>query len=207
MSTELWLTFIIASLPVHFSPGPNNVLAFSRSLTHGYRAAHLGSLGRYPAYLLIFLAAGSGLSLLLATSPVAFASLKWGGALYLAWAGYRLLRSAGTEMGIGKGPRREPLSLYQFMRAEFLVAIMNPKAILFATAFYAQFVTPGQAGFARQFAQMVAVSLTLEWIAAGCFCLLGAGMAGAAQRTGLLAWITRGLGAILVGFGLLLAAS
>lgn len=207
MSAQMWLTFIIASLPVHFAPGPNNVLAFSRSLTHGCRAAHLGSLGRYPAYLLIFLAAGSGLSLLLAASPIAFVALKWGGALYLAWAGYRLLRSAGMGIGAEDGVPGGLFSLYQFMRAEFLVAIMNPKAILFATAFYAQFVTPGQAGFVRQFAQMVAVSLTLEWIAAGCFCLLGAGLAGAAQRTGLLAWITRGLGAILVGFGLLLAAS
>lgn len=207
MSQQLWLTFILASLPVHFSPGSNNVLALSRSMTHGYWAAHLGSLGRYPAYLMIFLAAGFGLGALLAASPMAFAALKWAGALYLAWIGYRLLRAARTAAPLAPAGGREAFSFTSFMRGEFFVAIMNPKAFIFATAFYAQFITPGQEGFAVLFAKMIAVSLTLEWIAAGCFCLFGAKVAGAAGRTGLLAWITRGLGATLIGFGLLLAAS
>lgn len=207
MSQHLWLTFIIASLPVHFAPGPNNVLALSRAMTHGYWPAHLGSFGRYPAYLLIFLAAGFGLGALLATSPAAFAALKWIGALYLGWIGYRLLRSAKALAVDGAGAPREAFQLGRFMRGEFLVAIMNPKAVIFATAFYAQFITPGQDGFARLFAQMVAVSLTLEWIAAGCFCLFGAKVAGLAGGSGLLAWVARGLGAVMIGFGLLLAAS
>ena len=207
MSQHLWLTFIIASLPVHFAPGPNNILALSRAVTHGYWAAHLGSFGRYPAYLLIFLAAGFGLGALLAASPLAFAALKWIGALYLVWIGYRLLRSAVAPSVEGAGASRETFQLGRFMRGEFLVAIMNPKAFIFATAFYAQFITPGQEGFVRLFAQMVVVSLTLEWIAAGCFCLFGAKVAGLAGGTGLLAWIARGLGAAMIGFGVLLAAS
>lgn len=207
MSQQLWLTFIVASLPVHFSPGPNNVLALSRSMVHGYKAAHLGSLGRYPAYLLIFLAAGFGLGALLAASPRAFAALKWAGALYLAWIGFKLLRSARSTLSPPADGMGRSFDRTHFIRGEFLVAIMNPKAFIFATAFYAQFVTPGQEGFAHLFIRMVAVSLTLECIAAGCFCLLGATMAGAVGRSSLLAWITRGLGAIMIGFGILLAAS
>lgn len=211
MSPELWLIFIVASLPVHFAPGPNNILALSHAMRHGYGVGHLGSLGRYPAYLVIFLAAGFGLGALLNTSPVAFAGLKWIGALYLAWIGYRLLRSAGAINTDLPGKRGTPLGLASFMRREFLVAIMNPKAVIFATAFYAQFITTGQEGFARLFAQLVAVSLTLECIAAGCYAVVGAKVGakvgGAAGKSGLLAWITRGLGAVMIGFGLLLAAS
>lgn len=206
MSQHLWITFVLASLPVHFAPGPNNVLALARAVRGGYWAAHLGSLGRYPAYLLIFLAAGFGLGALLAASPVAFVALKWAGALYLAWIGLRLLRQA-RRAAMEAGVAAQPESLARAIRGEFLVAIMNPKAFIFATAFYAQFITPGQEGFAGQFARMVAVSLTLEWIAAGCYCLFGATLAGVAGRTALFAWINRGLGATLIGFGLLLAAS
>ncbi|WP_295808431.1 LysE family translocator [uncultured Nitratireductor sp.] len=205
MSMQLWLTFIIASLPVHFSPGPNNILALSRAIQNGYWAGHVGSLGRYPAYLMIFIAAGLGLGAVLSTSPVLFSALKWGGALYLVFMGYRLLRSAVTVSTLDAATGT--VRMHALMRREFLVAIMNPKAVIFATAFYAQFITPGQAGFAHLFAQMIAVSLTLEWIAAGCYCLFGARIGSVASGTGFLSWITRGLGTLLIGFGVLLAAS
>ncbi len=205
MSTQLWLTFILASLPVHFSPGPNNILALSRAIRMGYWTGHLGSLGRYPAYLLIFLAAGLGLGAVLNTSPLLFTLIKWCGAFYLAYMGYRLIRSA---LEISSPTRAvESGKILGLMRREFIIAIMNPKAVIFATAFYAQFVTPGQPGFAVLFASMVVVSLTLEWVAAGCYCLFGASLGRAANGKGILSWVTRGLGAVLIGFSVLLAAT
>lgn len=205
MSPELWLAFVAASLPVHFAPGPNNILALSYAMARGYRAGHLASLGRYPAYLLIFLAAGFGLGALLTASPALFAALKWIGALYLAWIGWRMLRSAGAVGSGGAPARAETPDFARALRGEFLVAIANPKAVIFATAFYAQFVTPGQDGFARLFAQMVALSLTLECLAAGCYAFMGAGVAGAAGRGRILAVATRALGALMIVFALLLA--
>ena len=54
---------------------------------------------------------------------------------------------------------------------------------------------------------MVAVSLTLELVAASTYCVFGARMSEAARRAGLLAWIMRILGGSLVGFGILMAAT
>ncbi len=208
MSPELWLTFVVASLPVHFAPGPNNVLALSHGMARGYRAGHVGSLGRYPAYLAIFLAAGLGLGAVLSASPVAFAALRWIGAFYLAWTGYRLIRSArsnGTTVAGGGAATSGRMAGY--MRREFLVAMTNPKAVIFATAFYAQFITPEQDGFPQLFARMVVLSLTLECVAAGCYAYLGAQTGAMAKNAGLIDWMTRGLGALLIGFGILLAAA
>lgn len=205
MPIELWATFIVASLPVHFAPGPNNVLAFTLAATRGYRIAHMASFGRYPAYLMIFVAAGLGLGVLLGQSPVAFNAIRIGGAVYLAWIGLRMVRQAGSA-GDAAEAGASDASLWVAIRREFAVAMLNPKAVMFATAFYAQFLDPGAPGYAAQFASMVAVSLALEGIAAGFYALLGSSLRGrAGGRAGLMV-LTRILGAIMIGFAGLLAA-
>ncbi|WP_265515445.1 LysE family translocator [Nitratireductor luteus] len=205
MPIELWTTFIVASLPVHFAPGPNNVLAFTLATARGYRVAHMASFGRYPAYLMIFLAAGLGLGILLAQSPVAFSAVRIIGAVYLAWIGLRMVRQAGSINDIAEAGGND-LSVWPAARREFAVAILNPKAVVFATAFYAQFVDPSLPGYATQFASMVAVSLSLECTAAGFYALLGGMLRGrAGGRSGLVV-LTRILGVIMIGFAGLLAA-
>lgn len=205
MSGEIWLLFVLASLPIHLAPGPNNVLALLHGARGGYRAGHLASLGRYPAYLVIFLIAGFGLGAALAASAAFFVVLKWAGGAYLVWMGFRLAMA-------GAPPRPEPrlpaeAALRAQIRREFLTAAINPKAIVFATAFYAQFIDPAASGYARQFAAMVAVSLALECLAAGVYAFSGARIGSVARRFDLLGWITRLAGGSLVGFGVLLALS
>lgn len=203
MSAELWTLFVLASLPIHMAPGPNNVLAMLHGAQGGYQAGHLGSLGRYPAYLVIFLIAGLGLGAALAASALFFAALKWAGGAYLVWIGVRLFR-AGAPLPT-KTAAPEGGSLSTLIRREFLAAAVNPKAIVFATAFYAQFIEPGRPGYAVQFASMVAVSLSLEFLAAGLYALVGARLGGLAERFDLMRWVTRLAGGSLIGFGVLLA--
>lgn len=203
MSGDVWLLFVLASLPIHLAPGPNNVLALLHGAQSGYRAGHLASLGRYPAYLIIFLFAGFGLGVVLATSATFFIVLKWAGGAYLVWMGARLA-AAGLPATAGLSASASG-SLRTRIRREFLTAAVNPKAIVFATAFYAQFIDPAQADYAAQFAAMVVVSLSLECVAAGVYALAGARLGDLAARFDLMRWVTRLAGGSLVGFGLLLA--
>lgn len=65
------------------------------------------------------------------------------------------------------------VSLHALARDEFLVALVNPKAILIFTAFLPQFVDPTRP-VAAQFAVVGGLFLVLEWIAAAGYAVLGA---------------------------------
>jgi threonine/homoserine/homoserine lactone efflux protein len=96
---------------------------------------HLGSLVHIGA-------AVAGLSGLLATSAVAFRTVKWAGALYLIYLGVRAFLSrresdeAFTDI--------EAASLRAVFRQGFVVNALNPKTAVFFLAFVPQFVDTGR---------------------------------------------------------------
>jgi len=199
MSAHLWLVFILASLPIHGAPGPNNLLALRHGMTRGLGPAALAMLARLPGYALIFLAAGLGLGAVIMAFPAAFRLLTVAGALYIVWLGFRTVRARASAGVHGQDGASRPAA-----RTEFLTAIANPKAILFATAFYAQFIDPAIPGYLGRYATMVAVSLSLEACLGFLYCAAGA-FARNALRGGVVLWLTRGSGAVLclMGVGLL----
>jgi homoserine/homoserine lactone efflux protein len=64
--------------------------------------------------------------------------LRLAGAAYLAWLGVRLLRSATTPAGIA----RAPVPRGGFLLQGLLVALSNPKVLLFFGAVIPQFLDP-----------------------------------------------------------------
>lgn len=196
MSAHLWMVFIVASLPIHGAPGPNNMLALRHGMSGGLSHAALAMLARLPGYGLIFLAAGLGLGAVILAFPAAFRLLTVGGGIYIVWLGLRAVRATGGE-AIAK---LEGMSLPSAARAEFFTAFANPKAILFATAFYAQFIDPAMAGYAVHYAGMVSVSLALESCCGFLYCTAGS-LARDALRQDVFVWLTRGSGAVLCLMG------
>ncbi|MCC3263308.1 LysE family transporter, partial [Paenibacillus polymyxa] len=83
-------------------------------------------------------AVACGLGVLLAASEIAFQIVKWAGAAYLAWLGVKLLRSDAALTLPSERPRdARPDGLALGMRS-FVVALTNPKALLFMSAFLPQ---------------------------------------------------------------------
>ena len=90
MSTATLLLFILASAVAIVTPGPTVLLAMSNGSRHGVRVACWGMAGAVLADMILVGAVASGLGVLLA---VAFQAVKWVGAAYLAWLGWKMLRS------------------------------------------------------------------------------------------------------------------
>lgn len=199
MSAHLWLVFILASLPIHGAPGPNNLLALRHGMVRGLWPATIAMFARLPGYALIFLAAGLGLGAVIMAFPAVFRLLTVAGALYIVWLGFKAIRARETA-----GIDVQDCKSGSPARAEFLTAIANPKAILFATAFYAQFIDPAISGYLGHYATMVLVSLSLEACFGFVYCAVGA-FARNALRGSVVLWLTRGSGAVLclMGAGLL----
>src|ERR1700724_3878428 len=89
--------FLGAATLLAIAPGPGMLYVLARTLAGGRREGVLSSLGTFLGGLTHVLAAATGLSIVLATSAVAFALVKYAGAAYLIYLGVRMIISARTD--------------------------------------------------------------------------------------------------------------
>ena len=135
--TDLWI-FTLASLFLLIIPGPAVFYIVGRTLDEGRRAGIISILGISTGTLVHIGAAAAGVSVVLATSQLAFNLLKIAGALYLVYLGLRSWFSTTTadaEKTDGKSQR-------SIFYEGIIVNLLNPKAALFFLAFLPQFVQP-----------------------------------------------------------------
>jgi threonine/homoserine/homoserine lactone efflux protein len=129
------LVFVAASAALVAIPGPNVLFVLARGLSGGRRAAVVSVLGVESATACFVAAAALGLTALLVSSAVAFAVVRYAGAVYLLVLAVRALRSGPAEPA--------PVPAGRTFRQAFLVGISNPKVAVFFLAFLPQFVSPG----------------------------------------------------------------
>lgn len=193
--------FVLASAVTIATPGPTVLLAMSNGARHGMRLAAWGMLGAILADMVLVAMVAGGLGVLLAASETAFMALKWAGAVYLAWLGWRLMRQDAALVMPGAATA-SPRTGQVFARS-FLVAISNPKALLFMSAFLPQFIDP-QATLAPQYLSLAAVLAVLNLIAMTAYAGLGRRVAQGLQTRGL-RWLNRVCGGTLIGLAATLA--
>ncbi|MCZ2135144.1 MAG: LysE family translocator [Burkholderiales bacterium] len=162
--------FVSASLLLAVIPGPVVLYVVARSLTQGRRAGLLSVAGAACGALVNGVAAGVGLAALFATSALAYALFKYAGAAYLLYLGVKTLRGRNdeaAEAAVAQALGRHGASsvpLWPLFRDGFLVALFNPKTIIFFSAFLPQFMTVHGAG-GRAAAQAVTLSTLFVLIA------------------------------------------
>jgi len=159
LDTRLGL-FLTAAVLLAIAPGPGMLYVLARSLAGGRREGVLSSLGTFAGGMVHVLAAAAGISILLARSAMAFATVKYAGAGYLCVLGARMIwaaRSDGNELSAQEiAGRRNPF--WQGMSTE----VLNPKTALFFLSFIPQFVDRGAGHVFGQFLALGAVSVTLN---------------------------------------------
>src|SRR5579864_7758142 len=151
--------FLTAALLLAVAPGPGMLYVLARSLAGGRREGVLSALGTFVGGMVHVLAAAAGISVVLARSAMAFATVKYAGAAYLCFLGVRMILAArrdGDEIRIDSLPRaRNPF--WQGITTE----VLNPKTALFFLSFIPQFVDP-KAGAAWQFLLLGTISVFLN---------------------------------------------
>lgn len=90
------------------TPGPTVLLALNNAARFGIRQAAWGIIGAATADILLVALVGLGLGVVLAASETLFVTLKWVGAIWLAYIGLRMLLSSNTSLpgGWRKRPQR-----------------------------------------------------------------------------------------------------
>lgn len=142
MPFSTWLLFCGVALLVSLSPGPGVLLAISNSVVVGPRHTLFSSLGNAAGLFIVSGAATAGMGALLTVSASAFLVVKIVGAAYLVWLGIRQWRSAPLRLDATTSTNQPTTPRRLFLQG-LGVAVTNPKAILFFTALFPQFLVPG----------------------------------------------------------------
>ncbi|HTC87631.1 MAG TPA: LysE family translocator [Bryobacteraceae bacterium] len=197
--------FLSAALILAITPGPGIFYVLARSLRGGRREGVLSSVGTFLGGLVHVGAAAFGLSAILAASAIAFETVRYAGAAYLIYLGYRMIRSrneAMSDQNLESSAGRN--TLVQGITTE----VLNPKTALFFLSFIPQFVSLNQGHIGAQFLLLGAISVTLNTCAdllVACFAgPLGSKM----QRSAKLRSRQRAAsGAAMIGLGVYVAAA
>lgn len=151
--------FLGAATLLAVAPGPGMLYVLARTLAGGRREGVLSALGTFLGGLVHVIAAATGLSIVLATSAVAFAAVKYAGAAYLIYLGVRMIVSARHDADLALPSaqvRRNPL--WQGVATE----VLNPKTAIFFLAFIPQFVVRTHGAVFWQFILLGTISVALN---------------------------------------------
>lgn len=171
------LLFIPVAVAISLTPGPNNFCGLNNGIRAGVGAAMVATFGRVAAFAIFLTISAVGLGAMLLASEAAFTAVKWVGACYLFWLGWRAWRSrdfsgmALDEAGdasVSSGPVR----LRALIAQEFLLGITNPKAIILFAAIFPQFIDPAQPA-ARQFLVLGSIYLGGEFVSTAVYATCG----------------------------------
>jgi len=195
--------FFVASWALILTPGPDMIYVLTRGLAQGRRAGLLSAAGVTAGLMVHTFLAAFGLGIILQTSAPAFMTVKYLGAAYLIYLGFKTFRSPHRI-----DPLQEDRSLRPgvvFLQG-FLTNLFNPKIILFFLAFLPQFVSRTAE---RASLQMLLLGLTFALFTIFFLSPLGyfAGRAGGwlIRRPAVGRWLGRLSGTVMIGLGLRLA--
>jgi homoserine/homoserine lactone efflux protein len=201
MSLELYAAYLVACLIVVLVPGPTVTLILANSIRHGTRAGLANVLGTQVGLAVMIGVVGLGLASLIEAMGHWFDWLRLAGAAYLIWLGWKMIRSAGIASATA--PSRAPRGGFLLQGA--LVALTNPKTLVFFGAFFPQFIDPAR----DHGLQILIMGLTAMLFAAvsDSAYALAAGRARRALSAQRVRLMSRVSGAFLVGGGMWLAFS
>jgi threonine/homoserine/homoserine lactone efflux protein len=199
MSLQLYLAYVAACIGLALLPGPIVTLVIANGLRHGTRSALTNIAGVQAALTIVIGIVAIGLTSRMATRGYWFDWVRFAGAAYLIWLGIKLIREPvkAVEADAPPPPRGG------FFLQGFLVALSNPKLLVFFGAFIPQFVDMSR-DHLSQVAVLGVTFMVVAGLTDGAYALLAGRVRSffSARRTRLLSRIS---GCAMIGGGVWLA--
>ncbi len=199
MSWELYVTYVLACALITLIPGPTVTVIVANSLAHGTRAGLLNVAGTQLGLAAMMAILVVGLSSIIAAMSWLFDWLRVAGAIYLAYLGWKLLRSpeALADAKTATVPRGG------FLLQGFLVLMANPKALFWFGAFIPQFIDP-KGNYVAQIVLLGVTAMAVAAVSDGAYAVV-TGRAGQWLSRSRIRIVSRVSGCFLVGGGIWLA--
>lgn len=134
-------TFLLTGILLNLTPENDTIFILSKSIAQGKKAGFISALGIGTGSLVYILLAAFGLSLIIAKSIVLFNIVKYLGAIYLIYIGYKMLTNKANFLSANITTDNS-INYWKIYREGILTNIFNPKVALFFIAFLSQFINP-----------------------------------------------------------------
>jgi len=131
------LVFMIATVTLNVTPGPDMLYVIARSVGQGRAAGVASALGITAGCFVHLLAVTFGLASLMKEVPTAYEIVKFTGAAYLIYLGVRTLTSRRQKQ---IATSLQEARLRTIFTQGVITNVLNPKVALFFLAFLPQFV-------------------------------------------------------------------
>ncbi|MEH6545073.1 MAG: LysE family translocator [Sneathiella sp.] len=195
-ATQLVL-FVLSAIALNLTPGPDMLFVTACGLRQGPKAGMVAALGITGGSLIHVVFAVIGVTAIFSSSELAFDILRYAGAAYLLWIGFRSFSQQTLNLS---QPQSSVSSLLIVFRRGVLTNVLNPKVALFFVAFLPQFLDPSAGSVGAQILLLGCIFNLIGLIVIGGFGLF-AGGAGRIllQYPAAGKWISRVSGSIFIG--------
>jgi threonine/homoserine/homoserine lactone efflux protein len=197
------IAYTAAATLLTITPGLDTALVLRTAATEGARRALWSGLGIITGCLMWATLVAAGLGVLLIASQPAYTVLRWVGAAYLLFVGFRLLRKPRTQFTDEPTLNRRTGSA--FTRGA-LTNLLNPKVGIFYVSFLPQFI-PNNVPVAAFTVLLGAIHALLGLIWFICLIAATRPLVGWLRRPAVVKMLDRITGGIFIAFGVRLAAA
>ncbi len=189
-------TMVLALL----SPGPDFAMILKQSITYGKRTSIYTSIGL--GFGVMFHVAYSilGIGLIIAKSSTIFMIVKFLGAFYLIYLGYKSLLSKGFKIKSEGAKNVLSMGFKKSFLIGFLCNVLNPKAALFFISLFTVIVDVNTPLYMQLSYGAFAVFATMLWFSALSLILSQDRVRGFFNHVG--KWFDRFMGLVLITLGI-----
>jgi threonine/homoserine/homoserine lactone efflux protein len=203
LDPERLAAFALMTAATSVVPGVSMLFVVGRTIRNGWRSGAAALAGMQLGYIGWWLLAAFGLATLALAFPLGFRALTVLGALYLAWLGVRSLRDAGRH-GTGDTSERSPRRGGAF-RDGVLVALSNPKSLIYIVALLPPFIDPRQP-VVPQLVVLALVAMAIDVAVGVIYIAMGSRLAAAMARPATRTWFDRAVGVLFIAIALAILA-
>jgi threonine/homoserine/homoserine lactone efflux protein len=167
------MPFATYSFVMSITPGPNNVMLTASGANFGFRKTIPHILGIVAGFSVVLFGVCAGLDVVFTRWPAIQSVLRWVGAAYLVYLGWRILRSGEAQ----DAQSRKPLTALEAAGFQFL----NPKAWMMTLTAAAMFL-PRELGVLTASSYMVGIMAVTNLPCITVWALFGSSMRGFLAR-------------------------
>ena len=138
MEIQTIISFLVASVALTISPGPDNIYVLMQSITHGKKYGIATAFGLVLGIIIHTSLIAFGVSAIIQNSPKLFFAIKLLGAFYLLYLAYKVYKSSSKiNLNSGTVPKK---SISGLIQQGFIMNVLNPKVTIFFLAFFPAFI-------------------------------------------------------------------
>lgn len=207
MTIQSWFLYLSFVLIATATPGPAVLFITTNSILYGWRKTIFAGLGNIMGLFVLGMIAITGLGAILKTSATVYSVVKYLGAAYLMFLGLKMFfQKKKAFEAVDAASKRDVISSSKLFFQAFGVAVSNPKAIIFLTALFPQFIDVKAALF-PQFSVLIFTLMLFSFSFLLLYSVLAHQARGWLSKPERQIVINRTSSSVFFGFGVLLAAS